>query len=302
MPAMDTPPRVSVVIPAYNAAWCVRRAVDSALAQTGIAFEVIVVNDGSSDSTAEVLAGYGPAIHIVNQVNGGLSNARNAGIRTAVADYVAFLDADDWWLPGKLSCQVEMLDSHPDVVFCSTTTQVRTSSGGRLPDWCCPRALATPDLVDMFRVNALVAGSGSAVMARRADLLACGGFDESLRSLEDIDMWMRLAARGGYRCIDQPLAAIEKRGDSMSSNLDVMRASAITVLRKNRNLLPVHQRGGEWRAAYAGMLADYAKWEYRTGRRLHAIVHLLQGLGMAPLRQGRMMAGLLVAVCLGQTL
>lgn len=88
----------------------------------------------------------------------------------------------------------------------------------------------------------------------------------------------------------------------MSGNLDVMRASAITVLKKNRRLLPPAQRGGFWRAAYAGMLSDYAKWEYRVGRRMPAALHLIQGIALAPLRRGRMLSGLLLAVCLGRPL
>jgi glycosyltransferase involved in cell wall biosynthesis len=300
-PGMDIPFKVSTVIPAYNAAWCVARAIDSALAQEGVAQEIIVVDDGSTDDTARVLAGYGEAIKVVRQANGGLSNARNAGMMAARGEYVAFLDADDWWLPGKLARQAALLDACPDLVFCSSTTQVRTPEGRPLPDWRCPDE-GCSGLADIFRINALVAGSGSAVMARLADLRICGGFDETLKSLEDIDMWMRLATRGGYQCIDEPLAVILKRGDSMSGNLDVMRASAISVLKKNRQLLPPQKRGGFWRAAYAGMLSDYAKWEYRVGRRLPAALHLIQGIALAPLRRGRMLSGLLLAVCLGRSL
>jgi glycosyltransferase involved in cell wall biosynthesis len=288
-------PRVSVVIPAYNAAWCVLRAVDSVLAQEYRDFELLVVDDGSSDDTAAILAGYGDALRVVSKRNGGLSSARNAGIAAAQGDFVAFLDADDWWLPAKLSRQVALLEAHPELLFCSCTTVVRTPEGGHLPDWRCGTA-AGGALESIFAVNAFVAGSASAVLVRREAFARSGGFDESLRSLEDIDMWMRLAALGGYACIDEPLAAIEKSAASMSGNLDVMRASAMQVMRKNRGLLPVHLRGGFWRGAYAAMLSDYAKWAYRKGRTRQALGDLAQALLLAPLQRGRLVVSLALAM------
>jgi len=298
---MNLAPLVSVVIPAYNAAWCVRRAVDSVLAQTFRDFELIVVDDGSTDETGEALAGYGEAIRLVRQANGGLSSARNAGIAAAIGRYVAFLDADDWWLPAKLARQVALMEARPELVFCSTTTIAQTPDGQVLREWRCA-ADEGQALERIFQVNAFVAGSGSAVLARREAFTRVGGYDETLRSLEDIDMWMRLAAIGGYACIDEPLTVILKRADSMSGNLDVMRDSAIAVMTKNRHLLPAGKRGGFWRAAYAGMLADYAKWEYRRGRAGQAALHLLQGLALAPLSRGRMLSGLLFAVLTRQAL
>lgn len=297
----DAPPRISVIIPAYNAAWCVGRALDSVLAQTCRDFELIVVDDGSRDNTAEILAGYGAALRVVSKANGGLSSARNAGIAAARGEYVAFLDADDWWLPEKLERQVALLDGRPSLLFCATTTQVFTPEGQRLTDWRCGGE-GQPALQSIFAANAHVAGSGSAVMARREAFARAGGFDESLRSLEDIDMWMRLAALGDYACIDTPLAAIEKRGDSMSGNLDVMRAAAIRVMRKNRRLLPPALRGGFWRSAYAAMLSDYAKWAYRKGHAARATGDLLHALLLAPLSRGRRSLGLLLAVFTRQRL
>lgn len=298
---MHSAPLVSVIIPAFNAAWCVRRAVDSVLAQTFTAFELIVVDDGSIDDTADVLAHYGEAIRVLRKANGGLSSARNSGINAAHGRYVAFLDADDWWLPEKLDRQVELMEVHPEIAFCSTRTSVRTSDGGTLPDWCCADSSGAT-LERIFLTIALVAGSGSAVMARREACIRVMGFDETLKSLEDIDMWMRLAGVGGYACIDEPLAVILKRAGSMSGNLDVMRSSAIEVMKKNRHLLPTHKRGAFWRAAYATMLADYAKWEHRDGRSAGAAWHLLQALLMSPFSRGRLTSSLLLAVITQQKL
>jgi glycosyltransferase involved in cell wall biosynthesis len=295
MPEDSHIPRISVIIPAYNAAWCIRRAIDSVLAQDFHEHELIVVDDGSKDDTAAILADYGEAVRVISKPNGGLSSARNAGIAAARGEFVAFLDADDWWLPAKLARQVALMDAHPDLLFCSTASAVLTPAGIRLEDWRCGTGNATT-LESIFAANAYVAGSGSAVLAKREAFSRAGGFDENLRSLEDIDMWMRLAALGGFACIDVALVNIEKSATSMSGNLDVMRSAAIHVMRKNRGLLPANLRGGFWRKAYASMLTDYAKWAYRKGYTAQALTDLLQALSIAPMHRGRLILSLLLAM------
>lgn len=290
---------VSVVIPAYNAAWCVAHAVDSVLAQRFRDYELIVVNDGSSDNTAKVLSAYGDKLRVLDKLNGGLSSARNAGIRAARGRYVAFLDADDRWLPDKLAKQVALMAARPELAFCSTAALLEDPDGMPLGEWRCgSRSISA--LEGIFSANAYVAGSGSAVLVRMDALEKAGGFDECLRSLEDIDMWMRLSAIGGYACVEEPLTIILKRSDSMSGNLDVMRDAAITVMRRNRKLLPDKKRGGHWRHAYAGMLADYAKWAWRSGHRAQAVRDVFTGFMIAPFSRGRLMLGLLLSMFLNR--
>jgi glycosyltransferase involved in cell wall biosynthesis len=294
-------PAASVVIPAYNAAWCVGKAVDSVLAQRGCDFEVIVVDDGSTDDTAAVLARFGDAIRVVRQRNQGLSAARNAGIRAARGEFVAFLDADDWWLPGKLAPQLALLRGRPEVGFCSCAARVEDPEGRLLNLWPAPRWQG-PFLVHLFGSAADVAGSGSAVVARRTLFDRVGGFDESLRSLEDIDMWMRLAAVADYACLDEPLVVILKRPGSMSRNLEVMRDAAVRVMAKNRTLLPPAMQGSYWRACMAGIHADYAKWRHRTGQRIGALAEVGRMLALAPVARGRLALGLLKDIALGRPL
>ena len=286
---------VSVIIPAYNAAWCVAHAVDSVLAQHFRDYELIVVNDGSSDNTAEVLSAYDDKLRVLDKPNGGLSSARNAGIRAARGRYIAFLDADDRWLPDKLAKQVALMTARPELAFCSTAALLEDPDGMPLGEWRCG-SHAISALEGIFSANAYVAGSGSAAMVRMDALEKAGGFDETLRSLEDIDMWMRLSAIGGYACVEEPLTIILKRPDSMSGNLDVMRDAAITVMRRNRQLLPDKKRGSYWRHAYAGMLSDYAKWAWRSGHRAQAVRDVFTGFMIAPLSRGRLMLGLLLSM------
>lgn len=293
--------RVSVVIPAYNAAGFIRRAVDSVLAQTWPRRDIIVVNDGSTDDTLRELATYRDKIRIIDKPNGGLPQARNSGIRAATGEYIAFLDADDRWLPEKLARQVEILVADPEVGFCSTVTRVEDPGGSPSGEWPCPHS-KEPLLNTLFLQNGVIPGSGSGVMVRRELFQRVGLFDPTLRSLEDIDMWMRLAAVSRYACIDEALTVIVKHPDSMSRNLETMREAALQVMKKNRELLHEKDRGGLWRAGYANVMADYAKWEYRSGQRMRAIAHLVAALGHSPIRRGRMLAGLLLAMTMGRPL
>lgn len=301
MTPMARPPAVSVVIPAYNAAWCVAKAVSSVLQQDFRNFELLVVDDGSTDQTAALLEGYGGALRVIRKTNGGLSSARNAGIREARGEFVAFLDADDWWLPSKLTRQVAYLQAHPSVGFVSTAARVEDPTGQVLNIWTCA-ACNGPFLQHLFDANGDVAGSGSAVMARRELFDQVDGFDESLRSLEDVDMWMRLAAVTGYACIDEPLAVILKRPGSMSRNLEVMRDASVRVMAKNRHLLPHDMQGAYWRRCVASIHGDYAKWRYREGQRWAALREVASMFALSPVGRGRLGLGLLRDILLNRAL
>lgn len=294
-------PLVSVVIPAWNAAWCVGRAIDSVLAQDFTDFEVIVVDDGSTDDTAGVLAGYGDAIRVVRQANGGMSSARNAGIRASRGRYVAFLDADDWWLPAKLRRQVELLETSPHVGFASTTARVVDPEGHELNRWECGDC-SEPFIAHLFGSNAGIAGGSSALIVQRELLERTGGYDETLGGAEDADLWMRLAARGGYACVAEPGVVVLKRPGSVSRNVEGMRQGALRVMRRNRHLLPARLQGRYWRVCLASLYGDYAKGRYRAGRRVAALADVARMLLLAPLTCGRLGLGLLRDMLLGRPL
>jgi glycosyltransferase involved in cell wall biosynthesis len=292
-------PRVSVVMPAYNAAAFVRRAIDSVLAQTFTDLELLVVNDGSQDDTLSVLAGYRDRLRVLAQPNGGPAAARNRGLQAARGRYVAFLDADDGWEPTKLERQVGLLDTRPAIGFCSTATRVVDGAGRPAGDWpCCDAALTLPE--GLFTHAAAISGSTSGVLARRELLVELGGFDEALRGFEDPDLWIRLSARTGYACIPEPLTVVARTPGSVSSHLPNMRVATLASFRKNRALLPPAQRGSYWRAACAGALTDYAKTAWRAGDRRHGLAWTLEALARAPLGRGRLAVGLLLAMLSGQ--
>lgn len=294
-------PLVTVVIPAWNCAATLARSIDAALAQTWPRKEILVVDDGSTDATAQVLAGYGQRIRAFRQDNAGPSAARNRGLREARGEYVAFLDADDYWLPEKLQRQMELLQSRPELGFCSTATLVEDPEGAHLRDWPC-RPEGGNLTAALFMEGAAVSGSTSGVLARRELVLAAGGFDESLRGYEDPDLWTRLSARAGYACIPEPLTRVVRTPGSVSHHLPRMCAATLASFAKNRFLLPPQLQGAYWRAARAGALADYAKGAYRAGRRGQALVWLLRALACSPLGRGRLVLSLLLAVLSGQKL
>lgn len=294
-------PKVSVIIPAYNAATWVGRAVDSVLSQTWTDLEILVVDDGSTDDTRNVLAGFSPPVQVLTQANAGPAAARNLGLARATGEYVAFLDADDYWRPEKLARQVALLDRQPDVGFCSTATELVDTAGHHLGDWPCgPAGAPMPDI--LFMHGTVISGSTSGVLVRRDLVIEVGGFDTTLRGFEDPDLWIRLAARTSYRCIPEVLTIVVRTPGSVSSNLANMRRATLASFRKNRHLLPPTKRGAFWRAASASALTDYAKMTYRRGNRGLALRWLMEALLRSPLGCGRLALSLMLAMLFGRLL
>ena len=226
MNRMEAKTQVSVIIPTYNRGWTIGEAVDSVLAQDYRDFELIVVDDGSTDNTPQVLDAYRGAIKVFRQENKGVSAARNRGISEASGRFIAFLDSDDLWLPQKLSRQVEFFNTTPDALICQTE-EVWIRSGVRVN----PKKRHKKPSGMIFEPSlALCLVSPSAVMIRRSLLEIVGNFDEALPACEDYDLWLRISCRFPVYHIDTPL--IIKRGGhedqiSASFGLDRFRIKAI---------------------------------------------------------------------------
>jgi glycosyltransferase involved in cell wall biosynthesis len=261
------PPQVSVIIPTFNRAWCLREALDSVLAQDFRGFELIVVDDGSTDDTPQMLRGYGESMRLLRQENRGVSAARNAGVAAARADLIAFLDSDDIWLPGKLACQAEFFRRHPAALICQTE-ELWVKNGRRVNPGRRHRKrggmIFEPSLE-------LCLVSPSAVMLRRELLGRVGLFDERLSACEDYDLWLRVSCRFPIELIETPL--IIKRGGhadqlSRAPGLDKYRVESIARLISSSVLPPDQRRAAA--AALKQKCSVYAAGCRKRGRHAEA--------------------------------
>jgi glycosyltransferase involved in cell wall biosynthesis len=212
-------PLVSTIIPTYNRAGLVCDAIDSVLGQTYPNVEVIVVDDGSTDTTLETLGRYGNKIQVIQQTNAGPSAARNRGIKSAKGDIIAFLDSDDLWLPTKLNRQVAILMRADKSVPCCLCNAIMRCDDGEQRFF--DMALLRPQYDEGLWLNvAQVLSSrfvffNQAVAIRRQALDKAGLFDESLLFMEDHDMALRMALMGPWTYIKEPL--VVWRGGSENS-------------------------------------------------------------------------------------
>jgi glycosyltransferase involved in cell wall biosynthesis len=179
-----TPARPSVIIPAFNATRYLREAIDSVLAQSRPPFEVIVVDDGSTDATESVVRRF-PAVRYIAQIHGGIAAARNRGVRAATGNCLTFLDADDRWTPGKLETQLAALEADPEFdMLLGHCVEARQS------EWV---ARFAPSLPADGGIPGYLAGTS---LIRRAAFERVGPFEPSLRAGEFIDWLLRARARG----------------------------------------------------------------------------------------------------------
>jgi len=219
-------PLVTVIIPTYNRGWILKEAIDSVLSQDFEDFELIVVDDGSTDNTRDILDGYACDIIVLRQDNRGVSAARNAGIASASGRFIAFLDSDDLWLPGKLASQVDFFNSNPEALICQTE-ELWIRNGKRVN----PKNRHKKFSGMIFKHSLpLCIVSPSAVMLKKSLLNKTGVFDESLPACEDYDLWLRISCKYPVFLIDTPL--IIKRGGhedqlSRTPKLDKYRIQAL---------------------------------------------------------------------------
>ena len=222
-------PTVSVIIPTYNRWPMVGEAVQSVLAQSYSEFELIVVDDGSTDDTVEKLAGIDARPRIFRQANRGVSAARNFAVKQARGRYLAFLDSDDLWQPRKLAIQAEFMDRNPTVEICQTE-EIWIRHGIRVN----PKYKHRKPSGDIFLPSLeLCLVSPSAVMMTRELVEKIGGFDESLPVCEDYDFWLRIGLEHQVPLIAEPL--VLKRGghaDQLSRSLWGMDRYRVLALQK----------------------------------------------------------------------
>jgi len=222
-------PEISVVIPTYNRARLLPRAIESAQ-NAGADLEVIVVDDGSSDETPEVCAGIAGIRYVRMKTNGGLANARNAGLAESTCEFIAFLDDDDLRLPGSLDKQLQALTSDDRIALCYGQALIgdarRQLPTGEIYPLRCPQG----DIFwDLLEDNFIPMPS---VLVRKSSLLNAGGFNPSLKLIEDWDMWLRLSEQFPVAAVDEPVAIHRKavaESEQMCSNAAEICKQALRV-------------------------------------------------------------------------
>jgi glycosyltransferase involved in cell wall biosynthesis len=255
---------LSIVIPAYNVSAYIEEAIDSALAQTLTDLEVIVIDDGSTDDTAEVIERVikkhnDPRLKVLRRANGGLAAARNTGILMSSGEYIGFLDADDIWLSTKTERQVEMMDRDPTIGISFSQSRYMLENGA-LTSHLLQADKLSPSFHDMIRRNHV--GNGSAPIVRRRCFEQAGRFNEALKSCEDYEMWCRILWLTEFRIqgIPEPLTLYRIRDTSLSFNFAKFLANAdlaMTALRTQMRYVPErvfraahaeHYRIAAWKA------------------------------------------------------
>ena len=198
--------RVTAIVPVYNGAATIAEAIDSALAQSYRDLEVIVVNDGSTDATAEVLRRYDGRIKVIDRKNGGIAAARNTGVAASQSEYLAFLDCDDIWAPAMVERTVAALDDNRDCLLAYTNCAVIDSDGHDLRSALVGAGVDhAPTLDEML--SRLWPIMPSAVIMRRSTFDTCGGFSEEFRSygFEDVIFWLRVREQGAFHYLPECL-------------------------------------------------------------------------------------------------
>lgn len=224
-------PKISVIIPAYNAMAYLPKTIKSVLNQTFDDFEVIVINDGSSDGIENWFSHLQePRVKLISQENKGLAGARNTGIATSKSEYIAFLDADDLWEPTKLAKQLHIMEKYPEVGLVYTWVALINEKGeftGRIFE------NSAEGYVWKQVIERNVVECGSVALVRRQCFETCGVFDQNLRSfVEDWDMWLRIASVYPFKVVKEPLVYYRQLSTSASRNWEAMEQSFRIVLEK----------------------------------------------------------------------
>jgi glycosyltransferase involved in cell wall biosynthesis len=220
---------VSVIIPAYNHAPYLRAAIDSALAQTYAPHEVIVVDDGSTDETPQILASYGDRIRAIRQPNGGVASARNAGIAAASGDYLAFLDSDDLWEPRKLELQMARFDADPSLGLIHCGAEAFDNEGRTLQVWL--------DGMEGWVANAMLCLEGhvitcNTIVIPKRVAEEIGPFDGRLTPSEDWDFCYRVAVRYPVGYVPEILLRYRQHGAGIHLNIERMEHGMLLALQK----------------------------------------------------------------------
>ncbi|AMW28711.1 MULTISPECIES: glycosyltransferase [Arthrospira] len=229
-------PQISIILPAYNAEKTIKETIDSVINQTFKDFELIIINDGSTDRTLDIISSIDdPRVQVFSYPNSGASVSRNRGFSKASAQYIAFLDADDLWTPDKLELQYAALEADPEASVAYSWTNYIDQYGEFLyPGF---HQSYQGDVYSILLVKNFLENGSNPLITRHA-LSAIGGFDESLKGGQDWDLYLRLAAQYKFVCISQAQILYRISEHSISSNIERQESSCLSVLNKAFNNAP----------------------------------------------------------------
>lgn len=227
-------PKVSVVIPTYNHARYLRYALDSVINQSYSNLEVFVIDDGSTDSTTELVKSYGSKINYVYKANGGTPSALNLGLSRATGKYICWLSADDMLIEEKVSKQVGLMESDPSLGFSYTSFVVIDANGKKQYNVNSAYFSDKREMVTKLMEGCFI--NGSSVMMRSSALKAIGNFDESLPQAHDYDLWFRFLHHYSCGFLEESLLAYRWHGENMSQNPN--EACSLIVQERAKRLFP----------------------------------------------------------------
>lgn len=270
-------PLVSAIIPNYNYAQYVAEAVESALDQTYESLEVIVVDDGSKDGSLEVLEKFGDRIKVITKQNAGVSAARNTGVAASSGEYVAFLDADDAWLPEKIEKQLELFTTVTSVGMVHTGVVEVDESGARLRDDTNGMEGSVSGELLLFE-RPVILGGGSGIVVSRKAFEEAGGFDTRLSTSADWDFFYRIASRFSVGFVPDALLRYRIHGTNMHGNIAAMEHDMLLSYDKAFADGPQADK----RRCYGNLHKVLAGSYYRAGQYRDFIRHAIKCLSKTP--------------------
>ena len=292
-------PDISVIIPAYNAATSLPRAIESVLDQTWPAREIIVVDDGSTDGTTEIAYQYAPRVRVVKQPNSGPSIARNHGVEVAQAEWIAFLDADDWYYPHRLESHARMIEKDSSLDFLVGSFDYRTLHGTLIKASLSSTSLGRELLTNYGETGATVIegpdlgrfiaeqfSDTRMLTVPRTTFLKLGGFPFEFRICEDVVFLLRLCAisrRAGVTCAPGAVYLVHDHGlirsDRLRAQTETVRALRLQACQMTSAPVPIRVA---WRNLVKGAYLDLAFYLAKRGHRLLALKSLAQSFAFHP--------------------
>jgi glycosyltransferase involved in cell wall biosynthesis len=273
---------ISVIIPTYNHGLFIEEAIQSVFLQTYQHLEIIVIDDGSTDNTREILGKFGKEINYIFQDNKGPSSARNHGLSVAKGKFIAFLDSDDVWMPEKLELQFNAIQEENSIGLVGCGGYDIDFSGRIEKVWIPKNYPSHIEFVQELSIRNTFAGSSSGAFAKKECFDRAGFFNERLRFGEDWDMWLRIAKCYKVRFVEKPLLKVRKHNFSkLYKNEKTMKSNIAEIIENN---VSYHQQRMVKRKAYSYLYTDIARLWLSENRKLRSAIYLLRGLWCYPFR------------------